>query len=464
MVIDMRQMLLILTLLSLLAASCSRKQSGRESMVYVGDEAPQTLLGVTFVKVPASVFTFNEAPSGYPIEGSAGMFEVAEPEFWISSEPVAVSVLERYMRGGVLPKSGLCRDDMEGILDRIYQHTFLPVVLPSEAMFEAAVHCGAIRPGQGTECVLSDYWVDEGGKSGDEVVVSHRVGKGKGALVVLRSLYARSAIERFRRRQANAFYVALRTGKNVPSEILEKMDFRRKGAPEQLADGKKFSVEVNGALFELMPVSGGSLTLGATEEQERYAEEDERPAREVTLPSFLMGRTEVTCGQWKAVMGTVPSGNYPYNAGFPVFNVNWYDCMEFVLRLRELSGLPFRLPSEEEWEYAARGGRKAHGYIFAGSNTASDVAVCTERSVKGRHKGDILRPPVVSVASRRPNELGLYDMSGSAWEWVRGEHPDGKAILRGGSRYSTNVACRVSNRQPMGPMSKKDSFGLRVAL
>jgi len=216
--------------------------------------------------------------------------------------------------------------------------------------------------------------------------------------------------------------------------------------------------------LEMLPVAGGSLELGATAEQLRYAEDDENPVRTVSLPSFKMSKTEVTLALWQAVMETTPFGNDPSYPGRAVINVSWYDAEAFVVRLRELTGRPFRLPSEDEWEYAARGGQKSGGYVFAGGNNAKDYVVCTGKAAWGKNKGENVRPQLVNVASKKPNELGLYDMSGNAWEWVRGASPGGLAILRGGSRLSTNIACRVSNRQAMDPLEKKDTFGFRIAL
>ena len=202
------------------------------------------------------------------------------------------------------------------------------------------------------------------------------------------------------------------------------------------------------------------MTLGATPEQGKYAEADEAPLREATLRDYKIGQTEVTAALWNAVMGSWTVGTGKQFPGRPAVGVSWYDAKEFILRLREITGRPFRLPSEDEWEYAARGGRRSKGYVFAGSNTSADVAVCTYKD----KKGESVRPHPADAASKKPNELGLYDMSGNAWEWVQGTYPGGGCIQKGGSRLSLNVACRVSNRQSMPPGSRKDTFGLRLAL
>lgn len=187
----------------------------------------------------------------------------------------------------------------------------------------------------------------------------------------------------------------------------------------------------------------------------------------LSLAAFVCACSSRSAGR---LAGTYPGDTPPEVPGltfvkvpttlFTVSNVSWYDVQEFILRLRSLTGRPFRLPSEDEWEYAARGGRKTEGYIFSGSNSAQEVAVCTHKN----KDGESVRPAPADVGSRLPNELGLHDMSGSVWEWVRGEHPDGGAIQKGGSRLSLNTACRVSNRQAMDPGTKKDTFGFRLAL
>ena len=202
-------------------------------------------------------------------------------------------------------------------------------------------------------------------------------------------------------------------------------------------------------------VPGGALILGATEEQGKYAEDDESPLREVNLRSFKIGETEVTRALWDAVMGSLPAGNNLSQPEVPVGGINWYDAQRFARRLSELTGRPFRIPSENEWEYAARGGQSSKHFIFSGSNVSSEVGSCIYKEDKGKP---------CSVKSFQPNELGIYDMSGNVWEWVRGTMPDGSTLLRGGSYNSKNTACRVSNRQGMTPDVRKNTFGLRLAL
>ena len=132
---------------------------------------------------------------------------------------------------------------------------------------------------------------------------------------------------------------------------------------------------------------------------------NEVPAHNVTLSSFYIGKYEVTQEQWQAVMGSNPS--YFKGAKRPVENVSWGDCQVFIRRLNLLTGKKFRLPTEAEWEYAARGGNKSRGYTCSGSNTIGVVAWSLSNSNDKTHE----------VATKAPNELGIYDMSGNVWEW-----------------------------------------------
>ena len=203
--------------------------------------------------------------------------------------------------------------------------------------------------------------------------------------------------------------------------------------------------------------------MGATEEQADYGDEMEKPVREVTVEPFEIGKTEVTAGLWNAVMGSLPLGNDLREADKPVINVSWYGAQQFILKLNALTGRKFRLPTEAEWEFAARGGAKSRGYRFSGSNQVGSVAVYTQNSDNGKP---------ARVARMQANELGLYDMSGNAWEWCQDcfgayGQPAEKSewhVMRGGSAASPWNACRVSNRQKVPATNVKASFGFRLAL
>ena len=223
----------------------------------------------------------------------------------------------------------------------------------------------------------------------------------------------------------------------------------------------------NGVSFTMVQVPGGTFTMGATSEQgssDPYA--DERPTHQVTLSSYSIGQTEVTQELWQAVMGNNPSRFK--GSKRPVESVSWNDCQDFIRRLNSLTGQNFRLPTEAEWEYAARGGRSG-GTKYAGSNSIGDVAWYDGNSGNTTH----------DVATKRANELGIYDMSGNVWEWCQDwysdyssssqTNPQGPSsgsprVLRGGGWYNDARYCRVSSRDCYGPGYRSDILGLRLAL
>ena len=224
---------------------------------------------------------------------------------------------------------------------------------------------------------------------------------------------------------------------------------------------------VNGVTFKMVAVEGGTFTMGATSEQGSDAYDSEKPAHQVTLSDYWIGETEVTEGLWTAVMGSNPSY---YNKGdiYPVEYVSWDDCQTFISKLNALTGETFRLPTEAEWEFAARGGTQSRGYKYSGSNTLSDVAWYTDNSGSAKHP----------VATKAANELGLYDMSGNVWEWCQdwrdsysgaaqtdptGPIAGSYRVLRGGSWNYYAGNCRVSYRYSGTPSIRSYFLGLRLA-
>ena len=218
--------------------------------------------------------------------------------------------------------------------------------------------------------------------------------------------------------------------------------------------------------IEMVYVKGGTFTMGATAEQGSDAESDEKPTHSVTVSDFYIGKYEVTQAQWRAVMGSNPSKFTGDNN--PVEKVSWDDIQEFIKKLNAQTGKKFRLPTEAEWEYAARGGNQSKGYKYSGSNSIGDVAWYDGNS------GDKTRP----VGQKRPNELGIYDMSGNVWEWCQdwygayssssqtnptGPSSGSSRVLRGGSWYSYARNCRVSFRSSGIPDSRYYSYGFRLA-
>ena len=224
------------------------------------------------------------------------------------------------------------------------------------------------------------------------------------------------------------------------SDVTNLIDYLLNGIWEddstQPADGEVFTYYVDTIAINMVYVRGGLFWMGATAEQGEDYGSDEIPVSLVRLSGYYVGQTEVTQRLWIKVMGKNPSDFT--GARRPVEDVSWNDCQEFLSRLNELTGMNFRLLSEAEWEFAARGGNKSQGYKYAGSDTIGDVAWYTDNSY-GRHH---------DVATKAPNELGLYDMSGNVMEWCQdwygsytsGEktNPTGpatgtKRVLRGGS-------------------------------
>ena len=221
--------------------------------------------------------------------------------------------------------------------------------------------------------------------------------------------------------------------------------------------------------IEMVFVKGGTFTMGATAEQGSDAFDFEKPTHSVTVSDFYIGKYEVTQAQWRAVMGSNPSCFKGDN--LPVEEVSWDDVQEFIKKLNAKTGKRFRLPTEAEWEYAARGGNQSKGYKFSGSNSISDVAWYDDNSRRKTHP----------VGQKRPNELGIYDMSGNVFEWCQDwysisaytsssqTNPTGPSggslrVLRGGSWYLSARGCRVSYRNNSNPDYRSSDYGFRLAL
>ena len=225
-------------------------------------------------------------------------------------------------------------------------------------------------------------------------------------------------------------------------------------------ENKKFTV--NGVSFEMIFVEGGTFQMGSND-----GDDDEKPVHSVTLSDYYIGQTEVTQELWQAVMGSNPA-IFEKGPTLPVYYVSWNDCQEFISKLNRLTGGRFRLPTEAEWEYAARGGNKSRGYKYSGSDNLGSVAWYKDNS------GDEVHP----VGSKSPNELGLYDMSGNVYEWCSdwyGSYPSSPQtnptgassgsdrVYRGGNRGSDAAHCRVADRNNDGPTVSYSFLSLRLA-
>lgn len=229
--------------------------------------------------------------------------------------------------------------------------------------------------------------------------------------------------------------------------------------------GENRTFTVNGVSFTMVAVKGGTFTMGATSEQ-TGADSNESPTHMVTLSDYYIGETEVTQELWQAVMGSNPS-KFTGNLQRPVEMVSWNDCQTFITKLNALTGETFSLPTEAEWEYAARGGNKAQRYEYSGSNTIGDVAWYRSNSSSTTHP----------VKTKQANELGIYDMSGNVWEWCSdwygsysssaqtdpvGPSSGSERVLRGGSWGDLAMNCRVADR---GSDTRVNyCYGLRLSL
>ena len=223
----------------------------------------------------------------------------------------------------------------------------------------------------------------------------------------------------------------------------------------------------DGISIDMVRVEAGTFTMGATPEMENPFG-DEKPTHQVTLTNdYYIGKYEVTQALWQAVTGNNPS-NYKGD-NLPVEYVSWNDCQEFISKLNRITGKTFRLPTEAEWEYAARGGKKSIGYQYSGSNNISDVAWYDDNSGDKTH----------AVGSKQANELGIYDMSGNVLEWCQDWYgsyssssqvnPTGATsgsirVFRGGSWDFDAWACRSSFRNSDSSGTRGNSLGLRLVL
>ena len=223
----------------------------------------------------------------------------------------------------------------------------------------------------------------------------------------------------------------------------------------------------DGICIEMVKVEGGTFMMGATSEM-KNPNSNEKPVHQVTLTNdYYMGKYEVTQALWQAVMGSNPSEYKGDN--LPVETVSWNDCQKFISKLNSLTGRMFRLPTEAEWEYAARGGKESRGYQYSGSSNISDVAWYDENSGSKTHP----------VGTKQANELGIYDMTGNVWEWCSdwyssyssssqtnptGSDSGSARVSRGGGWNCNASYCRLSVRFYYTPDFRLDILGLRLAL
>ncbi len=223
-----------------------------------------------------------------------------------------------------------------------------------------------------------------------------------------------------------------------------------------------FTETTKGLNLEMIFVEGGTFKMGSN-----YGESDEKPIHTVQVTSFYIGKCEVTQAQWEAVMGNNPSGHTGCDI-CPVEQVSWDDAQKFISKLNQMTSKQYRLPTEAEWEYAARGGNKSRGYTYSGSSNLDDVAWFADNSGSATHQ----------VAQKQANELGIFDMSGNVWEWcsdwyadyasVKQFNPTGPStgsfrVVRGGSWRYIAQYCRSADRSNDAPTRRFNFIGFRLA-
>ena len=275
--------------------------------------------------------------------------------------------------------------------------------------------------------------------------------------------------------------------------ILIAMGLFLMGAITTLQAQSDTAFVINGVPFTMKIVPGGEIFLGAQRSNpdlpnydKECFPESESPVFSAKISTFYMGETEVTRALWGAVMGQRPEWNGK-RSDFPATSISWEDCQAFLAKLNEITGLQFRLPTEAEWEYAARGGELSQGFVYAGGNDIDELAwhLNTIRNQKEQEicdhdiYGSSTR--MLPVKMKKPNEIGLYDMCGNVWEWCSDgmrkytkdpvENPvqpdDELKVIRGGSASSKKDYCRVASRSLLSvntPLPKKNYQGFRLAV
>ena len=256
----------------------------------------------------------------------------------------------------------------------------------------------------------------------------------------------------------------------TPSAKKSSEKTTRKETDKEPAAPAQLPADVQAKVPETILVQGGTFKMGSND-----GDVDEKPIHTVTVGSFYMSKYEVTVAQYrefcKATGRAMPATpKWGWHDNHPIVNVNWKDATAYCRWLSELTKQTYRLPTEAEWEYAARGGNKSKGYTYAGGNTLSELAWHGDNSLEQTHP----------VGTKKPNELGLYDMSGNVFEWCAdiysdryyAESPDknpkgpeggDERILRGGSWYGNGkYGCRVAIRVACIPDAKDDYDGIRI--
>ncbi|MGN1215299.1 MAG: formylglycine-generating enzyme family protein [Candidatus Cryptobacteroides sp.] len=457
-----------------LMVSCGESSSSTQAPDY---EMNYTVSDVTFdmVKVPSGYFTMGlSADNRQKVSGST-IHPVALDGFVITATPVSQALWTAVMgsnpssvQNPSLPVDMVSWGDVHKFISKLNKATGKTFSLPSEAQWEYAAGL------QGKDFVSVAEWTGDSFSELPDTLVVNPPAPGKTDNKIVRTIKDRIELEGHTRKAGVGFRLVQPTGEALPESLLKVLDgssFDREIV--DASDGGSETFTVGDVTFRMVKVKGGEFTMGYSDKDYSFGRfavpENERNAHQVTLSDFAIGETEVTVGLWKAVMGYVPYLNDAEDSRKPVGNLSWYDCQKFILKLNALTGRTFRLPTEAEWEYAARGGSRTHFYGFSGTNDMnSSMWYVDNANMKAK-----------DVKGKKANELGLHDMSGNVWEWCydrAADYPKGpqtdpcgpsdgtSRILRGGSCASKWDACRVTNRSFMPARNIKGTFGFRLAM
>ncbi|MCM1029879.1 MAG: SUMF1/EgtB/PvdO family nonheme iron enzyme [Oscillibacter sp.] len=387
-------------------------------------------------------------------------------------------------------------EDAQRFCNKLSEKTGLTYVLPSEAQWEYAARGGEDYVYSGSNVLDDVAWY-----SGNSEACVHRVGlKGEGNALGLYDMSGNvwewcsdwygsysdsldtdpmgpeegsSRVYRGGSWHCTATNCRVANRHSVrPKQRNPYLGFRvalliKEVTPEEPGE-EDFTETVGDFSFDMIYVKGGTFMMGATEEQGNDARDNEIPVHEVTLSDYYIGKFEMTQGLWKAVMGEDFVHFEEEGDDYPVMNISWHEVDEFLSVLNRLTGRKYALPTEAQWEYAARGGVKSEGYKYSGSDEINEVAWYLWNSEE-----------IYPVGRKKPNELGIYDMSGNVLEWCSDWYgsysrasqsdPTGPAtgsdrVLRGGAWHADPVYCRVSSRNSDHPDSSRGGYGFRVVL
>lgn len=458
-----RSLILITLFLCFSCNSNNKGTVGSDEIVKVDKSYDIKGVELELCSLDGGTFTMWVTPDGRKINGAEEPVQVLLNGFAISKNPISQKLWKAVMgnnpssvQNDALPVDRVTYADCIKFTKKISKLTGLPFTLPTEAQWEYANLSDSVVLVDNTKEWVNDWYLEKY----DKYLITNPIGASDGSKGLIREPFTREAYGRKSKSSGLVFRVVVNTNQPIGDNVLAMIN-ERLPKPSGISETKIY--EVNGVKFKMIGVKGGSFMMGESK-LTSMIEDDEKPFVSVNVGDFSIGETEVTCALWNAVTGRLPYGNSMKNPEKPVVSVSWFDCQEFLLKLNEITGMKFRLPYEDEWEYAAKGGNKSHSYQFSGSDIIDEVAVYAE---KGYSK-------VADVKSKRPNELGIYDMSGNAWEWCQNPYysysdktynvEDSDYVTRGGSSAGKTESCRVVNRSKLVPTMVKSTVGFRIAL